>query len=147
MAVVATQEIVKPVAVLAAWTMVMLVWLYVSRTAARDQIKVDPRDMVGGTSWDVDRMLSGKANWAAHNYNHLHEAPTVFYAVALLLALMGQGNGIAAALAWAYVALRIVHSVWQATVNRILVRLALFGLSSLVLMALTLLAVKAAFGF
>ena len=69
--------------------------------------------------------------------NHLFEQPTVFYAVALALAVLGQGSGINATLAWAYVAIRVVHSLVQATVNKIEVRFALFALSSLILIALT----------
>jgi hypothetical protein len=73
------------------------------------------------------------------------EQPTVFYAVALALALLGQGDGVNATLAWVYVALRVVHSVFQATVNKIEVRFALFALSSLVLIALSVNAARAAF--
>jgi hypothetical protein len=68
--------------------------------------------------------------WKAQNYNHLHEAPTVFYAVALALALLGAGNGLNATLAWAYVGLRVVHSLVQATVNKVMLRFLIFALSS-----------------
>ena len=70
--------------------------------------------------------------------DHLHEAPTVFYAVALALALIGQGDGLNAALGWAYVGLRIAHSLVQATLNKVMIRFLLFALSSLALMGLTL---------
>ncbi|MDE2597719.1 MAG: MAPEG family protein, partial [Sphingomonadales bacterium] len=73
-----------------------------------------------------------------HNYNHLHEAPTVFYAVALVLAIIGQGDGLNAQIAWVYVALRVIHSIVQATLNKVVVRFALFALSSFCLMALVL---------
>ncbi len=75
--------------------------------------------------------------WKADNYNHLFEQPTVFYAVALALAVIGQGSGINATLAWAYVALRVAHSVLQALWNNVNACFALFATSSLVLMALT----------
>ena len=83
-------------------------------------------------------MLPPAIQWKAHNYNHLHEAPTVFYAVAIVLAILGQGDGFNAILGWAYVALRVIHSVWHVTVNKVMPRFVLFALSSLVLMALTL---------
>ena len=92
--------------------------------------------VTGGTGKTLDDLLEPGVQWKAHNYNHLHEAPTVFYAVALLLALIGQGDGLNATLGWAYVALRIVHSLVQATVNRVVVRFLVFALSSLVLIAL-----------
>ena len=48
-----------------------------------------------------------------------------------------RDEGTDAAIAWAYVGFRVVHSVFQATVNKIEVRFALFFLSSLVLAAMT----------
>ena len=87
---------------------------------------------------DLDGILPEQVQWKAHNYNHLHEAPTVFYAVALLLALIGMGDGFNATLGWAYVALRIVHSLVQVTVNKVMLRFSIFALSTLCLMALVL---------
>jgi len=131
-------EILKPLAVLAGWTMVMWLWMYAKRIPAMNAAKIDSKTLVGGTGKDLDGKLPDKIQWIAHNYNHLHEAPTVFYAVALALALIGQGDGLNAKLAWAYVALRIVHSLVQATVNRVMIRFLLFALSSLTLIGLTL---------
>ena len=82
--------------------------------------------------------LPPEVQWKAHNYNHLMEQPTVFYAVALALAVGGMGGGLNAQLAWAYVGLRIVHSLIQATVNRVMWRFAVFALASLALIALCL---------
>jgi len=138
-------EILKPLAVLAGWTMLMWVWMYATRLPAMSKAKIDAKDMVGGTGKDLDAVLPGKIQWIAHNYNHLHEAPTVFYAVALALALIGQGDGLNATLGWVYVGLRIAHSLVQATVNRVMVRFLLFALSSLTLIALTLHLVMAVF--
>ena len=89
--------------------------------------------------------LPPSVRWKADNYNHLFEQPTVFYAVALALAVIGQGSGINAKLAWAYVALRVAHSLLQALWNNINARFALFATSSLVLMALTVQAALAVF--
>lgn len=131
-----TAEILKPLAVLAAWTMVMWVWMYATRLPAMTAAKLDPDELVRQGGKTLDQLLPAQTQWKAHNYNHLHEAPTVFYAVALALALMGQGNGLNATLAWAYVGLRIVHSLVQATINKVMIRFLLFSLSSLVLIAL-----------
>jgi hypothetical protein len=138
-------EIMQPIAALAAWTMVMWVWMYVTRIPAMSAAKVDADELVRQGGQSLDQLLPAKIQWKAHNYNHLHEAPTVFYAVALALALIGQGDGLNATLAWAYVGLRIVHSLVQATVNKVMVRFLIFALSSLVLMALTLHLVLAIF--
>ena len=130
-------EILKPLAVLAGWTMVMWIWMYATRIPAMNKAKIDTKNLVGGSGKDLDAVIDPKVQWIAHNYNHLHEAPTVFYAVALALAMIGQGDGLNAQLGWAYVVLRVLHSLVQATSNRVMVRFALFALSSLALMALT----------
>jgi len=131
-------EILKPMAVLAAWTMIMWLWMYATRIPAMGAAKVDADELVKQGGQTLDDLLPANVQWKAHNYNHLHEAPTVFYAVALGLAFVGWGDGLNAQIAWAYVALRIVHSVVQATVNKVMLRFALFALSSLALMALVL---------
>jgi len=129
-------EILQPVIALAAWTMVMWVWMYATRIPALGKAKVDLDSLVQDPATSLDDVLPVGVQWKAHNYNHLHEAPTVFYAVALTLALIEQGGGLNAQIAWAYVGLRVVHSVVQATVNKVGLRFALFALSSLCLMAL-----------
>ena len=129
-------EILKPLVVLAGWTMVMWVWMYVTRIPAMGKAGIDSKGLVGGTGESLDKVLPPEVQWKAHNYNHLHEAPTVFYAVAIVLAIVGQGGGLNATLGWAYVALRVLHSLVQVTVNRVMIRFVLFALSSLVLIAL-----------
>ena len=75
--------------------------------------------------------------WKADNYNNLLEQPTIFYAIALTLAFLNVGSGFDAGLAWAYVALRIVHSLVQALINKVMIRFALFAIASLVLLIMT----------
>ncbi|MFA9200207.1 MAG: MAPEG family protein [Cypionkella sp.] len=140
-------EILRPVAALLAWTMVMWAWMYATRIPAINQLpKVDvPGADQGWTGAKLDALLPPRIQWIAHNYNHLHEAPTVFYAAAIVLAIVGEGDGLNAALAWVYVGLRVVHSLWQATVNRVVLRFALFALSSLALIVLVARAALAVF--
>lgn len=137
--------ILKPVVLLAAWTMVMWLWMYATRIPAMNAAKIDSANLTGGTGKDLDAVLPSKVQWIAHNYNHLHEAPTVFYAVALVLAITGHGDGLNATLGWSYAGLRVAHSLVQATVNRVMVRFALFALSTFVLMALVVHAALAVF--
>lgn len=141
-------QILQPVVVLAIWTMVMWAWLYATRIPAMSRSPdVPPISQIqGGRGADLDGVLPPHVQWKAHNYNHLHEQPTVFYAVAIVLAIIGQGDGINALLAWIYVGLRIIHSLVQVTANRVLVRFVLFALSSLVLIALIFDATIAVFG-
>lgn len=132
------QDILQPVVVLIAWTLVMLVWAILIRMPALRAAGIDVRKLTGTKTGDADRALPAKAQWPIHNYNHLMEQPTIFYAVAGVIALTGTGNGANAWLAWGYVTLRILHSLVQATFNRVIVRLTLFALSTVCLMALTL---------
>jgi hypothetical protein len=107
----------------------------------RDQLRTLSGE--GTRGQDLERLLPARVNWKSHNYTHLMEQPTVFYAAVLILALTGAGGGISTMLAWGYAGLRIVHSLWQASVNRLPVRMALFGASSLCLIGLAVNAVRA----
>ncbi len=130
--------ILAPVVALVAWTLVMLVWTALARRRAFAQLGIGwgtiPR---GSRGVNLDGKAPDEAQWPSHNYNHLMEQPTIFYAIALTLALMGFGGGINYWLAWAYVGLRIVHSLIQATVNIVAYRFTIFALASLCLAALT----------
>ena len=133
--------ILAPVVALVAWTMVMWGWMYATRIPAitRMKMRLDPNAPRG----EQMATLPPNVRWKADNYNHLFEQPTIFYAICLCLALMGQGAGVDLTLAWSYVALRVVHSLVQATWNKIEVRFALFNLSGLVLLALAVRALLA----
>ena len=128
------QPMLGPVVALAAWTAVVWFWMYATRIPAivGARMRLDP-DIPRGEQMAT---LPPRVRWKADNYNHLMEQPTVFYATALALAVLGDASAWSLGLAWAYVALRVVHSLWQALVNNIQVRFALFTLGSLVLFAL-----------
>lgn len=138
-------EILKPVVTLIAWSLVMLVWMLGTRLPAMRASGIDLTNLVGTKAGDADGRLPREVQWKAHNYNHLMEQPTLFYAVCGVIALTGTGNGVNAWIAWGYVALRIAHSVWQATVNKVSIRFFLFLGASLALIALTLHAAMAVF--
>lgn len=138
-------DILRPMLALIAWTLVMLCWMIATRMPAMAAAGIDLRKLVGTKGADADRALPAAAQWKAHNYNHLVEQPTLFYAVCAVIAISGTGNGMNAWLAWGYVAVRVVHSLVQATANRVAPRFALFLLSSLLLAALTLHAAIAVF--
>jgi hypothetical protein len=125
----------QPVIALVLWTFVMWLWMYVTRIPAIQSmgLKLDPQV----PPRELMNRLPANVRWKADNYNHLFEMPTLFYAVGLALAMLGDASAWSVNLAWTYVGLRVVHSVFQATVNKIEVRFTLFALSSLVLMALS----------
>ena len=127
-----------PIVALVAWSIVMLCWMVVTRMPALKKVGIDLSTIVGGKPGALDGVVDDKAQWKAHNYTHLMEQPTLFYAIVFALILMGQNAPLNVGLAWTYVGLRIAHSIVQATWNRILVRFILFALSTLCLLALTL---------
>ena len=134
-------QILAPAAVLVVWSLIVMLWIIPARFSAVAKLEdksVLPR-AAGVRGGDLDGVLPARASWPAHNFTHLNEQPTLFYAVVTILALMGPGP-LDIALAWAYVGFRIVHSLWQILVNTIPLRFGLFLLSSL---ALILLAVRA----
>lgn len=134
--------ILAPAAVLVAWSLVVLLWMAALRLPALAKLKLPPEKARGGRGSDLDGVLPPELQWKAHNYNHLMEQPTVFYALVAILAIAGASQT-DVMLAWAYVGLRVIHSLWQALVNTIPVRLTLFSLGSVVLIALTVSALQA----
>lgn len=127
--------ILAPVVALVGWSLVMWLWMYATRLPA-----MKAAHMVPDPTAPQGRQMSTlppRVRWKADNYNHLMEQPTIFYAIALTLALLGEGSGTSLVLAWSYVGLRVIHSLVQALVNKIEVRFVIFAVSSLVLVALT----------
>jgi len=141
------ESLLAPGAVLALWTLLMLGWVAATRFPALAKSGIDLKAAPpGGRGADLENILPPQVNWKSHNYTHLLEQPTLFYAVIIFLHLSGGSTDLTRGLAWAYVVLRIVHSLWQARVNRVPIRFAIFGLSTFCLLALSLLAVIATLG-
>jgi hypothetical protein len=121
-----------PILTLIAWTMIMWVWMYATRLPAMQKYKIVPQDNPLG----LKGVLPVEVEQITDNYNHLHEQPTLFYALALVAHVGNLADGVSIWLAWGYVALRVLHSLVQATINVVVLRFAVFALASLVLMAL-----------
>jgi hypothetical protein len=140
--------ILLPMLALAVWTMLVWVWMYATRLPAMSRAGIDGTKLVGSTGKSLrdDLVAAGeeRASWVADNYNHLMEQPTIFYAVTLALAVLGEAGSLAVNLAWAYTGLRIAHSLVQILSNRVLIRFALFATASLCLFGLLLLALSVA---
>lgn len=130
--------ILAPVVALVAWTLVVMLWMVVARAGEFKRLGVTFDNIPpGARGADFEGRADPRAQWKSHNYTHLHEQPTLFYAVALALALMDIGHGINVWLAWGYVAFRVIHSLVQATVNIVKWRTLFFVLATLCLVGLT----------
>lgn len=131
-----SHAILAPLAALVLWSFVMWAWLYATRIPAmiKGRVVYDPRRPAG----DFHAQLPASVRWKADNYNHLMEQPTLFYAVVLALALLGVSDTLDVALAWAYVGLRVVHSLVQALVNVVIWRFAIFMIASIALLTLAI---------
>jgi hypothetical protein len=139
------QPILFPVLALLAWTMIIMVWMMIARVSAFRRAGIRGGDVAPGTRGDdLDGRIDPVAQWKAHNYTHLLEQPTAFYALCLLIVVGGLGTHWSSALAWGYVAVRVAHSLLQASVNIVRYRAMLFVLSSSCLLALTILTVAKA---
>lgn len=124
-----------PVVGLVLWSLVMCAWLYATRIPAINKRKIayDPRR----PAEEFHALLPAEVRWKADNYNNLMEQPTLFYALALTLALLGEAGGLNTALGWLYVALRIAHSLVQATINIVMLRFSIFITATLVLLVMS----------
>ena len=131
-----TVGLLAPVIALVLWSGVIWAWMYATRIPAisRMRMRLDASLPRG----EQMALLPAQVRWKADNYNHLMEQPTLFYATALSLAMLGDQSTASVALAWSYVGLRVVHSLVQTMFNHILTRFALFLVSSLVLFALAM---------
>ena len=121
-------SILTPVLALVAWSLVMWLWLYATRIPAMRAAGISAARLREKSELDA---LPKRVRQVADNYNHLHEQPVVFYALAFYCHLAGTADSVNVTLAWAYVALRVAHSLFQALVNFVPVRWLLFVLSSL----------------
>jgi len=139
-----TTSFLHPALALVCWTLIMWAWMYATRIPAMQKAGIDPQSFKHPNAEEKTRMPS-RTRAIADNYNHLHEQPTIFYALMFYTYLTGLNNylGLAISLAWGYVALRIMHSLIQATVNVVVVRFLVFVLTSLCLIGLALINVAA----
>ena len=129
--------LLAPIVALVAWTLVIMVWMAVTRMPAMKRAGIDIKNVVGGRGANLEGVVPDQVQWKAHNYAHLLEQPTIFYAIVLVLALMGMDHPINLWLAWGYVGLRILHSLIQCTSNIVRYRFPIFALASFCLLGLT----------
>lgn len=135
--------ILAPVVALVVWTLLMMIWMMVTRFAAMRRQGISLKGRVGGRGGAaLEGVVEDQVMWKSHNYAHLVEQPTLFYAIALALAVGHAGGGYSLILAWAYVGFRILHSLVQATINIVAYRFLLFALASAALIGLAVQGVR-----
>ena len=137
--------IFAPAIALVLWSLLMLAWLAVTRLPAMAKAGIDLGTVVGARGVNLEGVIPDKVNWKSHNYAHLMEQPTLFYATVVILGVTGAGDGMNLTLAWAYVGLRIAHSIVQAVWNRVAVRFTLFSAATVALLLLAVNAARATF--
>ena len=121
------QSLLQSILAMGLLSLAMFIWMYATRLPAFTKAKLDPQEAMHPGSYH-DRIPS-EVRRVADNYNHLFEAPTIFYAVTLAIVLLGLADSLHVICAWAFVLLRVLHSLVQSTVNRVMLRFALFALS------------------
>ena len=131
------KAILAPAAVLVLWSLIMLVWMAATRLPAMKKIGVDLGKAVGGRGAEVDLAVPPSVAWKSHNYAHLMEQPTVFYAAIFILAMANAATPLMISFAWGYTIIRIAHSLWQATINKVGIRFVLFLMSTICLVVLS----------
>lgn len=138
-------SLLAPAAILIAWSIIILFWMASTRLPAAAKAGVNIGASIGGRGQDIDPILPQNVAWKSHNYSHLMEQPTLFYAVVVILTLADNVTFTSIALAWGYVVLRILHSLWQILVNTVKIRFIIFLASTLCLIGLAAMAVIATF--
>ena len=126
--------ILTPVIALITWTLIVWAWMYALRIPAMQAANIDANNAQHPGSL---ASLPSNVRAVADNYNHLHEQPTIFYALVFYTLLAGNADGLAVNMAWAYVVLRVAHSIVQNVIHTVMLRFGVFALSSLVLIAMT----------
>jgi hypothetical protein len=127
----------SPVLGLIIWTLIVWVILYARRLPILKDADLTA-DSAKSPDGEWKNQLPLKVQAPAHNYNHLMEQPTIFYALMFFLFLAEKSSAAALALGWAYVALRIIHSLIQINGGAILPRFIIFSLSTFCLMGMIL---------
>ncbi|MEN7344372.1 MAG: MAPEG family protein [Pseudomonadota bacterium] len=131
----ANTQFLTPVLVLISWTVVMWFALYMTRIPAMKAARIHPNKARNHDS-DWKQKLPARVRSVAENYNHLHEQPTLFYALMLFIALTVGGSSAAWLLAWGYVICRVIHSLIQVSSAPVVARFFSFLVASVLLIAL-----------
>ena len=124
-----------PVLALILWSLIIWCIMYARRIPAMQKAKIDP-DSAKSPDGDWKSKMPEGVQYAAHNYNHLMEQPTIFYALMFYIFLTNAASLVMIYCAWGYVILRVLHSLVQITSNKVMIRFSLFSLSTILLIVM-----------
>lgn len=128
------ENFLTPVLVLIIWTFIIWIWMYKRRIPAMMAITKNTQEFIDNP--DLKDKIPARVKWAADNYNHLHEQPVIFYALMFYLHAVGLTQNWLLYAAWAYVIVRIIHSLIQVRINKVMPRFSLFAIGTFILMAM-----------
>ena len=126
--------ILQPVILMGLLSFVMMLWMYATRIPASKEIEkkgVNLQDLSHPSK--LGGVFPSKVERVADNYNHLFEQPTVFYSISFAIWALNMTDNTYLICAWLYFVVRLIHSVFQATLNLVWVRFALFIFSWFIL--------------
>lgn len=120
-----TTQLVAACLALVALTFIVGVRLLYTRVQEMRRKRIHPQ--AAATSVQVAARLENVQ--ASDNFRNLFEVPVLFYALVAMALATAHMPGWLVAGAWAYVALRVVHSLIHCTYNKVMHRLAAFLVS------------------
>lgn len=114
----ASSPILYPLLALVALTLLVWLALFYERLSQMRALRIHPQQIADSRSVStrIPRMQ------ASDNFRNLFELPVLFYLLALTHTLLGTAGPVDLALAWGFVALRVVHSAIHLSYNRVMHR-------------------------
>jgi hypothetical protein len=126
-----SQQIFLPFLGMMVLTMVVWVYMYVTRLRHIARARIHPQELT--TSYRAAKHFPEHIGYPADNFRNLFETPVLFYALCIYLYVTATVDSLYVALAWGFVALRAVHSAIHCTINRVHGRFIAYMLSAIVL--------------
>lgn len=121
-----THHLFQPVAVLALWTLLVLLLVPIARFRAGARGEVDFDDFKLGESVRVPP----QARVPNRVFMNLLEVPVLFYLACVVAVILQQATVLQLTLAWAYVGLRVLHALIYLGYNVVPLRLTVFAVSN-----------------
>ena len=101
-------------------TALVWVYMYARRLGFIKANRIRPQDLA--TPEEAAKLLPESVTLPANNIRNLLEVPVLFYVLCLYLFVTKSADGLHVASAWAFLALRVVHSIIHCTVNVVVLR-------------------------
>lgn len=127
-----TVDILLPGLAMVALTFVVLVAMYRRRVAQMKRERIHPQAVATSSQSAAKLTDSGPAD----NFRNLFELPVLFYFALAVCAITGLHDTATLALAWAFVAARVLHSAIQCSYNKVMHRFRAYLLGAAILLVL-----------